>query len=79
MGDTPANNSRVTVREMYHEMQKMEQRILERLEPLAVYCEKTNTLEKEVDKLRKDSNLRDWILGIGAAVGTFLGITIKAP
>ena len=71
MGDTPTNN-RVTVREMYREMQAMERRIMDKLEPLAVVAEKTETLEKEVNTLRNRSNFID-----GAnALGTLIAATI---
>ena len=85
MGDETPNN-RITTAKFYEKlmennerMDAMERRIMNELKPLASLCNQVKTNKDEIDKLRKDSNVRDFIIGIGVAVGTFFGITIKAP
>jgi hypothetical protein len=77
MGEEQTTNNRVSGRELYKELGEMERRIMAKLEPLAVVVEKAETLEKEVDNLRKRSNFIDGanalIAIIGATIAGWVG------
>ncbi len=90
-GNGPANGGRVTTAQFYkaqletnkeiadmalrqsEERSQMEIRILEKLDGLPTQVE---TNKDEIDKLRKNSNIKDWTIGIGAAIGTAISIAI---
>jgi len=79
-------NSRVTTAQFYEKlmenndrMDDMERRIMKELKPLATLCKQVEINTKEIDMLRKRSNLFDGVITALTAIGTFLGITIKAP
>ena len=40
--------------------------------------ENIKTNEREIETLRKNSNIKDWVIGIGAAIGTAVSIGIGA-
>ena len=90
-GDTP--NGRVTTAQFYEaqidtqkQISDMELRIIEKLEPLSTLCNqvKTNTIaikdnETDITDINKRSNRFDALIAAGVAIGTALGITVKAP
>ncbi len=92
-GGDPANGGRVTTKQFYEaqlatnkaiadnseaqseERVLMERRLMAELKGLPTRIEKN---EDEIEKLRKNSNVKDWLIGIVAAVGTAISIVIGA-
>jgi len=67
-GDNTSNN-RVTVREL----QETERRIMAELKPLSAMIHRVERNEKEIEKLRNNSNLKDALIAVATLVGTAIG------
>lgn len=81
-----ANNGRVTIRYLFEELEKRDDRIdkklekiIEKLDDLPGLCRQVDTNSKEIDRLRKGSDMKDTLLMLATIIGSALGITIKAP
>ena len=64
----------------------MELRIIAKLEPLSSLCKQVDVNtdgikenEKDIKDINKRSNRLDALIAAGVAIGTALGITVKAP
>ena len=67
-GDNTSNN-RVTIREL----QETERRIMAELKPLSAMIHRVERNEKEIEKLRNNSNLKDALIAVATLVGTAIG------
>ena len=67
-GDNTSNN-RVTVRELH----ETERRIMAELKPLSAMIPRVDRNEKEIEKLRNNSNLKDALIAVATLVGTAIG------
>ena len=67
-GDNTSNN-RVTVRELH----ETERRIMAELKPLSAMIPRVDRNEKEIEKLRNNSNLKDALITVATLAGTAIG------
>ena len=87
MGDNEASNGRVTTREFFnalmslkdvqsHELAETERRLMDKIDNISSKCPALKQIEsntKEIDTLRKRSNILDTVTGLIAIVATGLG------